>query len=372
MTRLRAAVTIVFALNGAMFATLFARMPALKSDASLSDGQLGLCLLVGALTLMLSQIVTGAAISRLGSRTVVVVGVSLYGGLLFVPAVATGIATFALGMAALGFGSGVLDVSMNTQGALAEARSPRRIFASFHAAFSFGALAGAGTAAIVASLGVDPLPHLAAVGAIGVVVGVLVSRWMLPLHDDAAAGGPAFARPTRALLALGAIAFCALLSEGSVGDWSAVLLNDERGASPGLAAVGLAAFSVTMGLGRLATDPLADRFGPVTVSRAGALVAIAGLVAVVLPLPPGAGIAGFLVMGAGLAGLFPLALAAAARSPGAAPAAAIAAVSTAGYVGFLVGPALIGGLSEATSLPAALTVVAPLCALVALLARAER
>jgi MFS family permease len=368
--RLRAAVTIVFALNGAMFATLFARMPALKDEAGLSDGQLGLCILAGALALMLSQTLTGAAISRLGSRTVVVVGVVLYGGLLFLPALATGVPTFALGMAALGAGSGILDVSMNTQGALAESRSDKRIFSSFHAAFSFGALAGAGTAGIVASLGVDPLTHLATVGALGAAAGVAASRWMLARDDDDAAGGPAFARPTRALLALGAIAFCVLLAEGSVGDWSAVLLNDVRGASPGLAAAGLAAFSATMGFGRLAADPLADRFGPARVTRTGALVALAGLLVVVLPLPIAAGIAGFLLMGIGLAGLFPLALAAAAGADGAAPAAAIAAVSTAGYVGFLIGPAMIGGLAELTSLPAALATVGPLCLAVALLARA--
>jgi len=372
VTKLRTAVTTVFAVNGALFATLFARMPALKADAGLSDGELGLCILAGAIALMLSQTLTGAAISRLGSRTVVVVGVSLYGGLLFLPALATGVPTFALAMAALGAGSGVLDVSMNTQGALAEARSDRRIFSSFHAAFSFGALAGAATAGIVASLGVAPLEHLVVVGALGVVAGVLASRGMLALGDDEAAGGPAFARPTKALLALGAISFCALLAEGSVGDWSAVLLDDVRGASPGLAAGGLAAFSATMGFGRLAADPLADRFGPVRVTRAGALVALAGLLVVVLPLPPGAGIAGYLLMGAGLAGLFPLALAAAARADGAAPATAIAAISTAGYVGFLLGPAMIGGVAELASLPAALAALAPLCLAVALLAPATR
>src|SRR5204862_4035568 len=131
-------------------------------------------------------------------------------------------------------------------------------------------------------------------------------------------------------------------------DWSAVLLNDSRGASAALAAIGLAAFSATMGFGRLAADPLADRFGPDRVTRVGALLALAGLLVIVLPLPPGFGIAGYLVMGAGLAGLFPLALAGAARAEGAAPAAAIAAVSSAGYVGLLLGPAMIGGLSELT------------------------
>jgi hypothetical protein len=122
--------------------------------------------------------------------------------------------------------------------------------------------------------------------------------------------------PARRLAALGAVAFCALLAEGSVGDWSAILLDRETEAGPSLAALGLAGFSLTMGFGRLAADPLAERFGRAAVVRGGGLLA-----------------------GAGLA----LALA---------------------------GPALIGLLSDATSLPAALALVAVLCLAAAALAGA--
>jgi hypothetical protein len=175
--------------------------------------------------------------------------------------------------------------------------------------------------------------------------------------------------PARRLAALGAVAFCALLAEGSVGDWSAILLDRETEAGPSLAALGLAGFSLTMGFGRLAADPLAGRFGRTAVVRGGGLLAAAGLALALGGATAASGIAGFAVMGGGLAGVFPLALSAA-TVDGAAAAPALAAVSTTGHLGFVAGPALIGLLSDATSLPAALALVAVLCLAAAALAGA--
>ncbi len=369
-TRLRVSVTGVFALNGALFASLFSRMPALKAGAGLDAGELGMALFVGSAGLMASQPAAGAAAARLGSRPMVMAGAVLYGGLLPLAPAVSGPAGFAAVLFLLGAGSGVLDVAMNAQGALAEQRHARRIFSSFHAAFSFGALAGAAVGGVVAESGVGPQVHFLVVGPLCAVSGVLLARWMASGAEDATPEGPSFARPTRALVALGVIGFCALFAEGSVGDWSAVLLSEEREASPGLAAAGLAAFSLTMAIGRLAADPLAERFGPAAVVRAGAILAGAGLALALLPLAPLVGVAGFAVMGAGLAGVFPLALGAAAREPGTAPATAIAAVSTSSYVGFLVGPATIGTIAQLGTLPLALGIVLPLAGAAALLAPA--
>lgn len=369
-TRLRLAVTGVFALNGALFASLFSRMPALKSGAGLDAGELGAALFAGSAALMLSQPLAGAAASRLGSRPVVAAGVLLYGGFLPLAPAVSGPAGFAVALALLGAGSGVLDVAMNTQGALAERRHRRRIFSSFHAAFSFGALAGAAVGGAVAEAGVGPQAQFLVVGPGCALAGLVLTRWMAGGPEDASPGAARFARPTRALVALGVIGFCALFAEGSVGDWSAVLLSEERDASPGLAAAGLAAFSLTMAAGRLLADPLAERYGPAAVVRVGAALTGAGLGIALLPLAPLAGVGGFALMGAGLAGVFPLALGAAAREPGSAPATAIAAVSTSSYVGFLAGPATIGTLAELGTLPLALAVVVPLAAAAALLAPA--
>ena len=129
---------------------------------------------------------------------------------------------------------------------------------------------------------------------------------------DAAPEGPSFARPTRALALVGLFAFCVLLSEGAVNDWAAVYLHGELGTGQGQAAAGLAAFSLTMGIGRLAGDRLTERLGPVRLARGGALLATTGMALALAVGSPPAAVAGFAVMGLGLAALFPLALRAAA------------------------------------------------------------
>lgn len=368
MPNLRAAVTVAFALNGFLFGSLMARVPAIKADLGLGEGELGLALLCSSLGLVVSQPLAGAAAARFGSRPVAAVGVCLYGGLLATPALAPGLGWLMAAFAALGLGSGFLDVAMNAQGVQAEHRHERAIFSSFHAAFSFGAMAGAGVAGVAAALGVAPSAHLAVVGATAVAVGLAATARMLPAHVDARAGGRLFARPTGVLVAFAAIGFFALLVEGSASDWSAVLLAEWRDASQGVAAAGLAAFSGAMGFGRLAGDPLRERLGPIRLIRAGAACALAGALAVVLPLPPALTIAGFVVVGLGVASIFPLAVLLAGAAPGAAPAPAIAVVSGTGYAGLLAGPAIIGGLAELSTLPAALCTTALASAAIAALA----
>ena len=140
-----------------------------------------------------------------------------------------------------------------------------------------------------------------------------------------------------------------------------------------MAAAGLAAFSVTMGLGRLAADRLADRLGPVVLARGGAALAGTSFALALAVATPAAAIAGFALLGAGLAAVFPLTLAAAAaHSPDAPAAPAIAAVSTAGYLGLVTGPPAIGLLSGLVGLVGALALLVALCATVALLAGAVR
>lgn len=369
--RHRAAVTVAFAVNGATFASLYSRMPDLQREHGLSDGTLGLVLLAGALTLMLTQPLAGALVARRGSAPLTFAGGVAYAGALALPGVAPGPLAFVAAILVLAAASGFLDVSMNTQAYAVNERHPREIFASFHAAFSFGALAGAAAGGLAAGLGLRPATHLAlAAGVLVVVLALVVRPGLLPAAADASADAPHFVRASRALAALGALAFCALLAEGAVGDWSAILVDRETAADPALAALALAGFSLTMGFGRLAADPIAERFGHVVVMRGGGLIAAAGLALALVAGSPAIAIAGFAIMGAGLAGVFPLALRmAAADSDAAAP--AIAAVSTTGYVGFIAGPALIGLLSEATSLPTALALVVALCLAMTALAHAS-
>ena len=268
-------------------------------------------------------------------------------------------------MLALGAASGMLDVAMNAQGVTVERAYPRRIFASLHAAFSFGALAGALSGGLVAEAGVPLTAHLLATGALVGAAFAVAIRAFLP--DEDAGTRPRAARPARrrgtrraahgatarrrgrggaatpARCCVGArrrrVALCTLLAEGALNDWSAVYLADVHDAGPGLAAAGLAAFSVAMGVGRLAGDPLAERIGGARLAALGLLVAAAGFAGAALA-PGAAGGAGRVrhARARPRGGLSALP-AAGDRAAGRLGRRAIAAVTTTGYTGLPGRPA---------------------------------
>ena len=364
----RLAVAAIFFANGAALSSLYARLPALQADLRLGDADLGALLLATALGLLLAQPAAAALAARVGSAPVTRGSALALAAVLPLPALAPTPLALGAALGALGACNGALDVAMNAQGIAVERQSSRRVFASFHAALSFGAVAGAAAAGAAAALGASPAAHLAALGgAIGLTVS-LAGRGLLPASLDAVPHGPALAAPSRRLAALGVVAFCCLLAEGAVFDWSAVYLRRSLEAGEATAAAGLAAFSATMGVGRLAADRLADRLGPVALARGGAALAGTSFALALAVATPAAAIAGFALLGAGLAAVFPLALAAAAdRSPHAPAAPAIAAVSTAGYLGLVCGPPAIGLLSGRVGLVGALGVLVALCAVIVLL-----
>jgi MFS family permease len=368
----RVAITVVFALNGVVYGSWASRIPAIQNRLDLSAGALGIALAGVAAGALVAMPLSGSWSARAGSRRVtrsflvaVCVLLALAGlapslGLLIV-------ATFAYGAA-----NGALDVAMNTQGTSIEKHAGRLILSSLHAGFSAGGLLGALIGAAAAAADLDVRVHLALVGAIALAIGLPMTRDLLPADADAAPEGPSFARPSRALWALGILAFCCLLAEGAAADWSAVYVEDALDAPAGQAALAFAAFSATMTLGRLAGDRLAGAFGSVRLLRVCGLVAGAGIGGALLLAMPGAAIVGFGLLGAGLSVVVPIVFRSAASVPGAAAGPSLAAVSTLGYLGFLAGPPIVGGLAEVTSLPAALSVVVVCAAATAALAGATR
>jgi MFS family permease len=364
IARARVAVTGIYFLNGAVFSSWYARLPAIQERLDLTPGELGIALLGAPLGLLAAQPAAGALAARTGSRPIVAAA-PLYLGAVVLPALAVDLATLLVAVVLVGAANGVLDIAMNAQGLAVERTSPRRLFSSLHAAFSFGVLGGAALAAAAAGAGVGPLPHLAATALLGAMLAAVLTPGLL--RDRGDAGAARLARPSRRLAALGVIAFCALLAEGAVFDWSGVYLATQADSSPGLAPLGLAAFSLLMGVGRLTADRASARAGATATTRTGAVLAALGLgVALAFPAPAPA-ILGFALMGLGLSAVFPLTL----RASGLAgqPAApSLAAVSTVGYSGFLAGPPVIGLLAEASDLRAALVLVCLLCCLAATLA----
>ncbi|MGZ3667154.1 MAG: MFS transporter, partial [Ktedonobacterales bacterium] len=274
----------------------------------------------------------------------------------------------------LGATNGMLDVVMNTHGVAVERLYNRPIFSSLHAAFSGGCLIGAVCGGVFASQHIAPSLHFCLIAVMAGGIGLSACHWLLPTartaHPDASMRR-AFSVPRLSanMLILGIIAFCDLLGEGSAADWSAVYLQGTLHTSPGLAAGGFAAFSLTMTLGRLTGDYLAHRLGPAPFVRGSSLLAGVGLTLAIAIPNPYIVIAGYALFGAGVACIFPTILSATGRKAKGQESSAIATVSTLGYTGFLSGPPLIGLLAGWLTLRAALGAVILLMLISALLSK---
>ena len=359
LRRARLSVSVTFVLHATVSGTWAPRVPALKAQAGLTDGELGLALFGMAAGLLLGTRVAGAPVDRYGSRPVLRIGVPLLAAALLLPALAHALLPLAGGFLVVGFVSGVLDVAMNANGVEVERALGRPIHNGLHGLWSVGLGLGAAMAAIAAAAGAQPLTHFAIVGALIAAVSVPgLSGLLRPQPQSKTAGedGPGAASLlwSAAVLALGGIAFASFVGEGTASDWSAVYLREDLGTSAGLAAAGFGAFSVLMAASRFAGDRLSLLLGPVRLVRIGAATAAAGLGLGLAIDEPAAVIAGFALFGAGIAPVVPIAFSAAGRVGAAGSARVLGRVVTFGYVGSVLGPLVIGGLSELTSLRFAL------------------
>jgi MFS family permease len=366
LRRARFAVVVAFLVSGAGFANWAARIPAVKDHVGLSTGELGIALLGPAIGALLSMPLAGVLMVRYGSRVVTRAALVLCCAALPLPALAPSLPALLAALVLLGVGAGALDVAMNGQAVAVERRYGRPLLAGFHGIWSLGSLGGALSGGAAAAVGLAPLPHLTLAAALLLAAGVAATRWLLPACSDReATRSLRLARPSRALALLAAIAFCGLLCEGASYDWSAVYLRDSLGSSEGLAVSGYVAFSLTMTCGRLVGDAVRARVGSRLLLGAAAAVAAASFGVGLALASPVAAVAGFALLGAGLSCLVPIVLSAAGGASGLPAGAAIAAISTMGYLGFIAGPPLIGGLGELLTLPWALGVVVALTGLVA-------
>ena len=368
----RWAVSTIFFLTGAGTANWAVRIPALQERLGLSAGHLGLALLgvsAGAITAMP---IAGRLVARHGSRPVTRAAAIAFALALSLPALAPSFVTMVMALALLGLANGTLDVAMNAQAASVQQRYRQPIMSRIHAMYSFGGLVGAAIGGRVAAYHVGVFAHLASVALVLAVAGFAAGSAMLPASADAAPEQSPTARLTRRLAALGLVAFCVLFGEGAMANWSAVYLRDVVAAGPGLAAVGFAAFSLTMATGRAVGDTLTTHLGPARLARLGGALAGVGAVVAIGIAQPWAVIVGFAAIGAGLSTVFPLVLAAASRTPGVVPGAAIAAVSMCGYSGLLAGPPLIGAAASLLTLRGGFAIVALTSFVVAVLARTLR
>lgn len=352
----RVMLCVVFFCHGAIAGSWAARIPSIKATLDLTAGGLGLGLVGAAVGTMCSLPLAGAASARLGSLRITRIGAILYPLALSLPGRATSLPALFGALVLLGACAAFLDVAMNAYGVDLERRYERPVLSSFHGLWSMGAFAGSSLAGISAAAGLSTAAHLGlAALALVALAGLGAGRLPRLGAEQGAGRAPAFARPTRRLAALGAIAFFAVLGEGSAFDWSAVYLRESLNASEALATSGLTAFALVMAAGRFAGDGLTRRWGRTRLVRSSALLAAAGMALAVTSPTPLLAVVGFSLLGGGLSCIVPAMFAAAGHGEGGP---GIAAVGTLSYLGFFLGPPAVGGLAELVGLGGALAAVA--------------
>src|SRR3954451_12499575 len=371
LARLRAAVAVLFALDGFVFGSWAARVPDVSAATGAGHTALGvalLCLSLGALACMQ---VTGALCTRLGTgRTAALAGIAA-SACAVLPGFASSVPTLCAGLLVFGAATGAVNVAANSVGVQVESRAGRPLLSGLHAAFSAGGLLGALLGGLASAV-VGVAPHLVAVAALGLVV----MGWAGPVLVAADAGAAAAARaeppadaddrprPTAVLVVLGAIAGATAYGEGALSDWGALHLREQLHAAPALAAAGYAGFSSAMAIGRLAGGTLVSAVGERRLLVGGALLAAVGALAAVTTSSLPVALGGFVLVGLGLANVFPLAIARAGALGGPS---GVALSTTVGYPGLLGGPPVIGFLAEHAGLPTALATVAVMSVLAGVL-----
>ena len=351
--RARNAVYLVFAASGFIIASWTARIPQIRAALGVTPGVLGLILLCAAVGAAISTPLSGLVVAWLGeARTVAITGVITAAGLAIAAAgYRVGIAPVAAGLFLFGVGAATWDVAMNVQGAAVEQALGRSIMPRFHAGWSIGTVAGAGTGAVMVLAGVPVNVHLLAV-AVAVAVAVPVATRHFLAHRQRAArqAGPAaghhplaaWAEP-RTLL-IGLFLLCMAFTEGT-GDWLSLAVIDGYHAAAAVGTATFAVFLAAMTTGRWFGPRFIDRYGRVTVLRSGTVVALAGLLIIGFGTDLPLALAGTLLMGLGTALGFPVGVTSAADDPRRA-AARVSAASSIGYLAFLFGPPAIGFLSD--------------------------
>jgi len=372
LRRARWSTSVLFFLNGAIVATWATRLPTVQSSLKLSTSELGIALLGAAVGALAAMNLSGYLSARFGSKPVTLIAaLGLYGVLAFLglaPTLPILVGTLVF----FGASNGSMDVAMNAQGVSVERHYGRPILNSFHAFFSLGGLTGAVVGGLFAYYNIPAFEHFLGVAVVCAVVTAIVARFLLPGDAAAQKTSVKFVLPSRAILVLGLVAFCVVLGEGAMADWTAIYLNGTVRTGAGLAAAGYAAFSISMALGRGVGDALTARVGPGIMMQLGGLVAAAGLALGLVTNWVALALLGFALVGIGYSVVFPLALSVAGRTSTQAAGMAIATVATCGYVGFLLGPPVIGFIADALSLRVALGLVALLSLCAVLGARTVR
>lgn len=338
----------IFFISGLVTATWAVIVPFARLNTGVNEGVLGsllLCLGFGAMTAMP---MTGTLTSRFGCKVVIVVAVTLV--FVSLPFLAMADSALLLGttLFIFGIGLGVADCAMNVQAIIVEKNAGKPLMSSFHGMYSVGGIAGAGVMTGLLSMGLSIVAATAVIALLVLLLLLLSRSQLLPYANPTE--GPAFAIPKGTVLILGLVCFIVFMAEGTVLDWSAVYLVDERNIPVSLGGLGFTAFAITMTIGRLGGDFIVQRVGALPVVIVGALAGVAGFITVIYSSNLAVLLVGYLLIGGGCANIVPVMFSQIGKQKSMPQMVAVPAVTTLGYVGVLAGPAMIGYIAHHSDL----------------------
>jgi MFS family permease len=365
----RIAVGTLFFMQGLCFATWASRIPSIQQQLKISDTMLGLILFAIPLGSVLSLVFSGALVAKFGSKKVAANALLLYS--LFLPIIGFSNNPVLLCASLVGFGmaGNFSNIAINTQAVYAEAKYGKNIMASFHGLWSLAGFIGAGVGSYMIGNGIVPLTHFVLISTVIVAGVAIIFQNLLPDQEQAGNASKFFIKPDKTLLKLGVLAFCCMICEGAMFDWSGIYFQKVVKADKSWAGAGFTAFMCAMATGRFVADWVANQLKfRQTIFLSGLLIVCGLCVAIGFPFV-GTAILGFMLVGFGVSSVIPLVYSEAGKSKTVSPGMALTAVSSIGFLGFLIGPPVIGVLAGAVSLRLSFTLVALMGLLIMILMR---
>ena len=375
-SKTRVAVTVAFIINGSVLGSFYARIADIKSQLQITNSALGIALLFVAIGVLIGLGFSGRQSAKRGSAPVVIASTYAIGLAVLIVGVTNSLITLCIALIVFGACLSTQDVAMNSHAIVLEHEADKRYMSTFHAMFSIGTLSGGIIGGVFSQNQISVFSQSLILAIVIVISNFFVRNSFLPASSDQhpPTKKKNIRRP-KIFLVVGLLGLCAALSEGSAGDWGAVLARDTFDATPFISTLPYICFSAAMVIGRLMGDRLAVQFGPMKLIIGGGLIAGIGLASGLIVGGVGGVIFGWLAIGIGFSTVIPMLFSQAGEIAKSrpqldfAPSEAVATVSGIAYFGFLAGPPLLGFLGDLIGLRWAMMIPAILAIAMALSAR---
>jgi len=358
LNRIRFCVSVFYFAMGLCFASWASRIPDIKTMLQLSEGDLGSILFAVPVGQLIVMPFSGKMVTRYGSKTILMVGLVLYALSLVSLGFATTAWELSAGLFAFGISGNLSNIAVNTQGVATEVLFKKAIMASFHGAWSIAGFSGAIVGLGMLALGLSPLYHFLIVAVVVLIAMAFAGKHLIRAKEKIQSEKKKFfTKPDAALIWLGVIGFCCMASEGVMFDWSGVYFKEIIKVPGPLVIVGYTSFMIMMALGRFTADFLIRKYGRKKILQLSGILMSTGLfLSVIFPYIIPSTIA-FMMVGLGVASVVPTVYSVAGKNPNVPPGEALTIVSSVSFLGFLMGPPVIGYIAEMTSLRVSFAVI---------------